>query len=156
MIFDLQYIFEILASGGLFYLLYKLVLESRADYKACRIYLMLSTITSALLPLAEIPIYTAGNISFTFPTSMMGEMPMEAAAETAESSVVNTDYSWILSLVYHLVLSSVFIVLVRNFRKIASLRKGTTLSRETNYILAENKAVMAAIPFSVIKADELN
>ncbi len=59
MIATLKYLVEMLLCSGIFILLYKGLVEGRVSHRGSRMYLIISTIASVLVPLLEIPIWPA-------------------------------------------------------------------------------------------------
>ncbi len=150
MLFDLQYIFEMLVSGGLFFLLYKSVLEARAGYKACRFFLIGSTLASILLPFAKIPVYPVNSVPLTLPLSIeIGEFSQQVMEEAEVAAGISIDYSRILALVYYSVLLVALVAFASGIRKIYGIRKSANLTRYDGYDIAEQESIKS--PFSFIR-----
>ena len=52
------YVVEVLICSGVFTALYSLLLERRVSYLFARLYLVLSVVVAALIPVINIPVYT--------------------------------------------------------------------------------------------------
>lgn len=53
---------QIVTTGGVLYLAYRLLFDGKADYRFCRLYLVCLPVVSLLLPLLDIPIYPAEEV----------------------------------------------------------------------------------------------
>lgn len=70
------YILEFVLCSAVFVALYKLFIEGRVSYRYSRIYLVLSMVFSAVVPMLELPLYPAQTIYYELPVITF-EQPVE-------------------------------------------------------------------------------
>ncbi len=147
-----KYIFEMLICGGIFVLLYKGLVERHASYRWCRIYLLLSTAVSFLIPLLEIPIWPA-KVPVVY-LQPQPEIVTEATGVSTQAAAVEAvtaahDFSWIPTAIYAIVLVVSLSLYIIGLAKILRIRRSAILSRTEAYTLAESPKVHS--PFSFLR-----
>lgn len=87
------YALEFIACSGVFYLLYRLLLEGRVSHKLARVTLVAVVLFSAVIPLLELPILPARSVSDDLVT-----VPLEATqsveVDTLQGAVLTSSVNW--------------------------------------------------------------
>ncbi len=154
MIAGLKYLVEMLLCSGIFILLYKVFVEGRVRHRGGRMYLIISTLASVLVPFLEIPVWPAQMLYMDLDLTV--NMPEEVDIADLEAvhrivSGVETanDNSWIIPAIYAAVsflsLCAAFVGIIR----IWILRDGAALTRKRDYAIAESEKIKS--PFSFIR-----
>ncbi len=154
MIAALKYLVEMLLCSGIFVLLYKSLVEGRVSHRGSRMYLIISTLASVIVPLLKIPIWPAQ--MFYVDLDLTVNMPEEidvADLETVHRVVAGTetvnDNTWIIPVLYAIVAGISLLIAFIGIIRIWILRDGATLTKKRGYTLAESTKVKS--PFSFIK-----
>ncbi len=135
MIATIKYLVEMLLCSGIFTLLYKGLLEGRAGYRGSRIYLIVSAIASATVPLLEIPIWPAEmvymdlDLTLNIPENVTAEeiIPtLEAASSAAKNSRLVLPAIYVSGVLISLILAAIGII------RITRLRNGSTIIKNEN------------------------
>lgn len=154
----LRYVFEFIICSGLFYALYRLLIEGRTSFRASSIYLVGSMIVSAIVPLLKLPLYPAHTIYYEIPVISLGEptdLPMQ---QPVTSSVAAVDWmalcGYVVMAIYLAVVALNLWHLERRLREIRRLRRESQLSFYEAYTLAENSRVEE--PFSFWRTIYIN
>ncbi len=154
MIAALKYLVEMLLCSGIFVLLYKGLVEGRVGHRGSRMYLIISTLASVIVPLLEIPVWPAQMLYMDL--DLIVNMPEEvdvADLETVHGVVAGTetvkDNTWIIPALYASVACVSLLVALIGMIRIWVLRDGSTLTRKKDYTLAESAKIKS--PFSFIR-----
>ncbi len=153
----LRFVVEFIFCSGLFYALYRLLVEGRTSMRASRAYLVGSVILSVIIPLLELPLYPAETIFYELPVITLDEPAMVAAAEpqAAQTTVdvwrVLPSVVWVL---YGIVVALNFGRVALRLRMIRRLRRESQLTFYEAYTLAES--VQIKEPFSFWRTIFLN
>ena len=153
----LRFVIEFIFCSGLFYALYRLLVEGRTSMRASRAYLVGSVILSVIIPLLELPLYPAETIFYELPVITLDEPAMVAAAEpqAAQTTVdvwrVLPSVVWVL---YGIVVALNFGRVALRLRMIRRLRRESQLTFYEAYTLAES--VQIKEPFSFWRTIFLN
>ncbi|MBO5398898.1 MAG: hypothetical protein J6A18_01450 [Alistipes sp.] len=148
---------EFVCCSGLFYALYRLLVEGRTSMRASRAYLVGSVILSVIIPLLELPLYPAETIFYELPVITLDE-PMtvaevepQAAQTTVDVWRVLPSVVWVL---YGIVVALNFGRVALRLRMIRRLRRESQLTFYEAYTLAES--VQIKEPFSFWRTIFLN
>lgn len=145
-----KYIFEMLVCSGIFVLLYKGLVEMHAGYRWSRLYLLLSTAASFLIPLLEIPVWPAkAPVIYLMPQPEIIPEATGLSQATAVAAAPMMDFSWIPTAVYTIVLAVSLSLYIIGLAKIMRIRRSAVLSRTEAYTLAESPKVRS--PFSFLR-----
>ena len=153
----LRFVIEFIFCSGLFYALYRLLVEGRTSMRASRAYLVGSVILSVIIPLLELPLYPAETIFYELPVITLDEPATVAAAEpqAAQTTVdvwrVLPSVVWVL---YGIVVALNFGRVALRLRMIRRLRRESQLTFYEAYTLAES--VQIKEPFSFWRTIFLN
>ncbi len=154
MIAALKYLVEMLLCSGIFILLYKALVEGRVSHRGSRMYLIVSTLVSVLVPLLEIPIWPAQMLYMDLDLTV--NMPEEIEVtdlETVHRIVSGTeaakDNTWIFPALYAAVACISLLFALIGIIRIWILRDGANLTLKKDYILAESGKIKS--PFSFIR-----
>ncbi len=152
MIAALKYLIEMLLCSGIFILLYKGLVEGRVSYKGSRIYLIISVISSAMVPLMEIPIWPSQMLYMDFDLTF--RLPEKSTAEEIAPAIEavtsgTRSISWIIPSIYAAVSLVSLCFAIAGIIRINMLRSGAMVTKERKYTLAENEKIKS--PFSFIK-----
>ena len=143
-----MYALEVTICSGLFYLLYRLLLEGRVAHGVARLYLVLSVLLSALIPILELPILPAEQM-----TTLLGKpiVMAEVATDVATDVVAEHTFDWylVLQIIYVVVLLLSIFRVVLSVAKIYKLRRESVLSRYHGACLAQSQGVTE--PFSFLR-----
>ncbi|MBR0335992.1 MAG: hypothetical protein IIX34_03915, partial [Alistipes sp.] len=143
-----MYALEVTICSGLFYLLYRLLLEGRVAHGVARLYLVLSVLLSAVIPMLELPILPAEQM-----TTLLGKpiVMAEVATEVATDIVAERTFDWylVLQIIYIVVLLLSIFRVVLSVAKIYKLRRQSVLSRYHGACLAQSQSVTE--PFSFLR-----
>ena len=153
----LRFVIEFVCCSGLFYALYRLLVEGRTSMRASRAYLVGSVILSVIIPLLELPLYPAETIFYELPVITLDE-PMtvaevepQAAQTTVDVWRVLPSVVWVL---YGIVVALNFGRVALRLRMIRRLRRESQLTFYEAYTLAES--VQIKEPFSFWRTIFLN
>ena len=153
----LRFVIEFIFCSGLFYALYRLLVEGRTSMRASRAYLVGSVILSVIIPLLELPLYPAETIFYELPVITLDE-PMtvaevepQAAQTTVDVWRVLPSVVWVL---YGIVVALNFGRVALRLRMIRRLRRESQLTFYEAYTLAES--VQIKEPFSFWRTIFLN
>lgn len=143
-----MYAVETIICSGLFYALYRLLLEGRIAHRTARVYLVLSVLFAVVVPMLRLPILPPVAESLVSVEMESAEIDTESIAlpTTAGSSI---DW-WQIALWLYIAVSAVF--LVRFFVgliTVARLHRGSTIEEYKDYELAVNSSISK--PFSFWK-----
>ncbi len=144
---ELQYVFEMLLCGGIFVLLYKGILERRASWRACRLYLIISTVASVVIPLLEIPIWPSETVFVQLPLVSEAPAPEQDASVQYYYNAKPTVVSWVVA-AYAVIVSFSLSFNAAKIMRISSLRKQAKVTDKGDYFLAESEFVKS--PFSFL------
>ncbi len=154
MIAALKYLAEMLLCSGIFVLLYKALVEGRVSHRGSRMYLIVSTLASVLVPFLEIPIWPAQMLymDLDLTVSMPDEIDV-ADLETVHRVVAGTetvnDNKWIIPALYAAVACVSLLIVMVGIIRILRFRKGATVVEHGDYTLVENENIKS--PFSFIR-----
>ena len=169
------YAIEIVLCSGLFLALYRLLIQRKAGYTFCRRYLVVTLILAAVIPAFDVPVYVekaapaeaaqpAPVPAPTVRSSQISQIPQTSqiirpsqavqevvpSAPASDPNVVAPSFSmnWnaFAVAVYLVGLLVSLALMLRSYIIIARLKKGSRLSREDGYELAQNDDVES--PFS--------
>lgn len=169
------YAIEIVFCSGLFLALYRLLIQRKAGYTFCRRYLVVTLILAAVIPAFDVPVYVekaapaeaaqpAPVPAPTVRSSQISQIPQTSqiirpsqavqevvpSAPASDPNVVAPSFSmnWnaFAVAVYLVGLLVSLALMLRSYIIIARLKKGSRLSREDGYELAQNDDVES--PFS--------
>ena len=145
----LRFVIEFVCCSGLFYALYRLLVEGRTSMRASRAYLVGSVMLSVIIPLMELPLYPTGTIFYELPVITLDE-PM--AMDVVESQETQTTVD-VWRVVSRVMWTLYVVVVVLNLGRMAlrlwmiwQLRRGSQLTFYEAYTLAESTSVKE--PFS--------
>lgn len=153
----MRFVIEFIFCSGLFYALYRLLVEGRTSMRASRAYLVGSVILSVIIPLLELPLYPAETIFYELPVITLDEPATVAEAEpqAAQTTVdvwrVLPSVVWVL---YGIVVALNFGRVALRLRMIRRLRRESQLTFYEAYTLAES--VQIKEPFSFWRTIFLN
>lgn len=158
------YAIEIVLCSGLFLALYRLLIQRKAGYTFCRRYLVVTLILAAVIPAFDVPVY----VEREAPAEAVQPAPEEAvqtsqtirnsqaaqeivpSAPASDRNVVAPSFrmNWnaLVIAVYLAGLLFSLALMLRSYITIARLKRGSRLSREDEYELAQNDDVES--PFS--------
>ena len=158
------YAIEIVLCSGLFLALYRLLIQRKAGYTFCRRYLVVTLILAAVIPAFDVPVY----VEREAPAEAVQPAPEEAvqtsqtirnsqaaqeivpSAPASDRNVVAPSFrmNWnaLVIAVYLAGLLFSLALMLRSYITIARLKRGSRLSREDGYELAQNDDVES--PFS--------
>lgn len=158
------YAIEIVLCSGLFLALYRLLIQRKAGYTFCRRYLVVTLILAAVIPAFDVPVY----VEREAPAEAVQPAPEEAvqtsqtirnsqaaqeivpSAPASDRNVVAPSFrmNWnaLVIAVYLAGLLFSLALMLRSYITIARLKRGSRLSREDGYELAQNDVVES--PFS--------
>lgn len=158
------YAIGIVLCSGLFLALYRLLIQRKAGYTFCRRYLVVTLILAAVIPAFDVPVYVEGEA----PAEAVQPAPEEAvqtsqtirnsqaaqeivpSAPASDRNVVAPSFrmNWnaLVIAVYLAGLLFSLALMLRSYITIARLKRGSRLSREDGYELAQNDDVES--PFS--------
>lgn len=169
------YAIGIVLCSGLFLALYRLLIQRKAGYTFCRRYLVVTLILAAVIPAFDVPVYVekaapaeaaqpapvpAPTVRFSqisqIPQTSQIIRPSQAVQEIAPSAPVSDpnvvapsfrmNWNAFAVAVYLVGLLVSLALMLRSYIIIARLKKGSRLSREDGYELAQNDDVES--PFS--------
>ncbi len=154
MIAALKYLVEMLLCSGIFILLYKALVEGRVSWRGGRMYLIISTLASVLVPLLEIPIWPAQMLYMDVDLAVSIPEEVDVAdLETIHRIVSGTeaanDNTWIIPALYAAVACISLLATLVGIMRIWKLRHGASLTYGKGYTIAESGKVKS--PFSFIK-----
>ena len=153
----LRFVIEFIFCSGLFYALYRLLVEGRTSMRASRAYLVGSVILSVIIPLLELPLYPAETIFYELPVitldepATVAETESQAAQTTVDVWRVLPSVVWVL---YGIVVALNFGRVALRLRMIRRLRRESQLTFYEAYTLAES--VQIKEPFSFWRTIFLN
>lgn len=153
----LRFVIEFIFCSGLFYALYRLLVEGRTSMRASRAYLVGSVILSVIIPLLELPLYPAETIFYKLPVITLDEPATVAEAEPQAAQAtfdvwrVLPSVAWVL---YGIVVALNFGRVALRLRMIRRLRRESQLTFYEAYTLAES--VQIKEPFSFWRTIFLN
>lgn len=153
----MRFVIEFIFCSGLFYALYRLLVEGRTSMRASRAYLVGSVLLSVIIPLLELPLYPAETIFYELPVITLDEPATVAEAEpqAAQTTVdvwrVLPSVVWVL---YGIVVALNFGRVALRLRMIRRLRRESQLTFYEAYTLAES--VQIREPFSFWRTIFLN
>lgn len=158
------YAIGIVLCSGLFLALYRLLIQRKAGYTFCRRYLVVTLILAAVIPAFDVPVY----VEREAPAEAVQPAPEEAvqtsqtirnsqaaqeivpSAPASDRNVVAPSFrmNWnaLVIAVYLAGLLFSLALMLRSYITIARLKRGSRLSREDGYELAQNDDVES--PFS--------
>ena len=145
----LIYIFESVLCCGLFYALYRLLLEGRIPHRYSAIYLVVSTLFGHAIPLLELPLYPAKAETVILSAEPIEFLPIEIPAELQPRP---TPIDWMAHLAVAGVAIYVLVVLFNltrlfyNWLQVRKIYRSATLSHRDGYTLALSSAIRE--PFS--------
>ncbi|MBP3474376.1 MAG: biopolymer transporter ExbD [Alistipes sp.] len=148
---------EFIFCSGLFYALYRLLVEGRTSMRASRAYLVGSVILSVIIPLLELPLYPAETIFYELPVitldepTTVAEVEPQAAQTTVDVWRVLPSVVWVL---YGIVVALNFGRVALRLRMIRRLRRESQLTFYEAYTLAESVRIKE--PFSFWRTIFLN
>ena len=153
----MRFVIEFIFCSGLFYALYRLLVEGRTSMRASRAYLVGSVLLSVIIPLLELPLYPAETIFYELPVITLDE-PMTVAAAEPQAAQTTVDVWRVLPIVVWVLYG---IVVALNFGRVAlrlwmirRLRRESQLTFYEAYTLAES--VQIKEPFSFWRTIFLN
>ena len=153
----LSFVIEFIFCSGLFYALYRLLVEGRTSMRASRAYLVGSVILSVIIPLLELPLYPAETIFYELPVitldepTTVAEVEPQAAQTTVDVWRVLPSVVWVL---YGIVVALNFGRVALRLRMIRRLRRESQLTFYEAYTLAESVRIKE--PFSFWRTIFLN
>ena len=153
----MRFVIEFIFCSGLFYALYRLLVEGRTSMRSSRAYLVGSVLLSVIIPLLELPLYPAETIFYELPVITLDEPATVAEAEpqAAQTTVdvwrVLPSVIWVL---YGIVVALNFGRVALRLRMIRRLRRESQLTFYEAYTLAES--VQIKEPFSFWRTIFLN
>lgn len=161
------YAIEIVLCSGLFLALYRLLIQRKAGYTFCRRYLVVTLILAAVIPAFDVPVYVereapaeavqpapeAAVQTSQIPQIIQTSRTVQEIAPSAPVSDPNVvapsfrmNWNALAVAVYLAGLLVSLALMLRSYITIARLKKGSRLSREDGYELAQNDDVES--PFS--------
>ena len=143
-----MYAVETVICSGLFYALYRLLIEGRVAHSVARWFLSLSVVLSIALPLLELPILPAEPmVNVTLTPLEVGEA--EVLAVGVSSAEVATPFNWWLLalLLYSVVTLLLLSRYVVSIVKIYKLRSVCTISSYRDCHLAESSDITKSFSF---------
>lgn len=142
-----RYLLEFICCSALFYVLYRSLIEGRVAHHLARIYIIVTTLLSIVIPLLELPLYPAESLSYLHPT-VSG---VEVIAEKMDVEQV-AGVDWILLCKWLVVILYVVVVLLNlvhfglRLREVLNIKKHSKLTSYDAYTLAESGYIQE--PFS--------
>ncbi len=147
----LSYAIESLFCGGLFYLLFRLLISEKSSYNFQRGYLMLSSLFTVVFPLIKIPLIEIDGFSSILPEITIGANRLTSA--NSAPSVWESGHNY-LSIFYFSLMSLFALIFFFQIIKIWFIFfNGTRQTRERIVIISSN---MVKSPFSFFKLIFLN
>ena len=161
------YAIGIVLCSGLFLALYRLLIQRKAGYTFCRRYLVVTLILAAVIPAFDVPVYVekaalaeavqpasaAAVQTSQIPQIIQTSRTVQEIAPSAPASDPNVvapsfrmNWNALAVAVYLAGLLVSLALMLRSYITIARLKKGSRLSREDGYELAQNDDVES--PFS--------
>lgn len=144
----IRYILEFILCSGAFVALYKLLIAERVTYRWARLYLVVTMLLSAIIPLLELPIYPAERVYYEVPIILLEPTMPVAMTEVVRPAV---DWQGLLASVAWVVY---FIVLTLNLWRMAwrlwiirKLRRYAKITIYEAYTLAESELVSEPFTF---------
>ena len=141
----LQYSLEMLVCSGILLAAYAILLEGRVKFRWCRLYLLLSTATAALIPLLRIPVWP-GEVIVATPVVTMPDLPEWNAEIVPEQSPAVTPEHLCLT-VYLLGAALIVGVMLWQVFGIMRLRRGANTTRAGRYRLVRTPKEIASFSF---------
>ena len=140
------YMLEVLVCSGVLLAAYAILLERRVKFRWCRLYLLLTTFTAALIPLLRIPVWP-GRVVAAAP-AIPPDLPVwtgEVLPDEGGSFAVTPE---IFCLGLYL-LGAVLIAGVMAWQvfRIHRLRRGAEISRTGDYTLVRTRQEIASFSF---------
>lgn len=135
------YIVEVLICSGVFTAIYSLLLERKIDFRFCRLYLLLSVIVAAVIPMLNIPVLSQQSVINTGIT--IGEIE----ASVVSSSMPSFDFRIVVLAIYLLgvaICISSLIMQLFNIRRISCSAEKSLCGRVT---IARSKEQIASFSF---------
>ena len=170
----LRYIIEVIVCSGLFMVFYRWLLAGKVSFWICRAYIMVTMVLALIIPMMNIPVYTAAPVTESLletfvmegiesPDEAMGTYA-EADGDISKAGGTETEVqqkngkgnariaaavriSAIMIYVFT-AMASIFLI-IRNILNIRRLKKRSRLTHTDEYTLAENEEITT--PFSFIR-----
>ena len=146
---------EFICCSGLFYAIYRLIIEGRVAHRSARAYIVLSTIFAVLIPIMELPIYPAESVVLQIPITHTN------VTTTADVSAVQTqqvDWIGILTIlfivIYAIVVALNLLLLAIRLHEVFAIRRASQLTFYEAYTIAESRKTKE--PFSFWRTIYLN
>lgn len=142
-----KYLLEFICCSALFYVLYRLLIEGRVAHRLARIYILVTTLLSIVIPMLELPLYPAESLCYVLPLGADNVI-----GETAVEQMQGVDWT---ALCKRLVAGLYFIVVLLNIlrfvirlREVVNIKRCSKLTSYEAYTLAENSNIRE--PFSFL------
>ena len=149
------YLAEFFCCSGLFYALYRLVIEGRVAHRSARAYIVATTLLAVVIPLLELPIYPAESLQLQIATATSN---IDIWTIQPANEAVGVDW---LMVVKYVVVAIYVAVVVLNFIRLAmrlcevyAIRRASKLTFYEAYTLAESRKTRE--PFSFWRTIYLN
>ena len=141
------YMLEVLACSGVLLAAYAILLERRVKFRWCRLYLLLTPLAAALIPLLRIPVWPGRVITAT-PAVTAPALPdwMGEVLPDEGGGVAVTPESFFLGL-YLLGTALIAGVMVWQVVRIRRLRRGAEISRTEGFTLVRTRQEIASFSF---------
>ena len=150
-----SYMVEFICCSGLFYAIYRLIIEGRVAHRSARAYIVLSTIFAVLIPIMELPIYPAESVVLQIPITHTN------VTTTADVSAVQTQQvEWIgiltilFIVIYAIVVALNLLLLAIRLHEVFAIRRASQLTFYEAYTIAESRKTKE--PFSFWRTIYLN
>lgn len=141
------YMLEVLACSGVLLAAYAILLERRVKFRWCRLYLLLTPLAAALIPLLRIPVWP-GRVITASPAVTAPALPdwMGEVLPDEGGGFAVTPESFFLGL-YLLGTALIAGVMVWQVVRIRRLRRGAEISRTEGFTLVRTRQEIASFSF---------
>ncbi len=149
------YLAEFVCCSGLFYALYRVVIEGRVAHWSARAYIVVTTLMAAVIPLLELPIYPAESLQLQLTTATSN---IDIATIQPANEAEGVD--WLLVVKYAAVAIYVAVVALNftrfamRLREVYAIRRASKLTFYEAYTLAESSKTKE--PFSFWRTIYMN
>ncbi len=149
------YMAEFVCCSGLFYALYRLVIEGRVAHRSARVYIIATTLMAAVIPLLELPIYPAESLQLQLTT---GTSNIDISTLQPANEAERVDWllvvKYAVAAIYAAVVALNFIRLAMRLREVYAIRRASQLTFYEAYTLAESSKTKE--PFSFWRTIYMN
>ena len=149
------YLFEFICCSGLFYALYRLIIEGRIAHRLARAYIVITSILATIIPILELPIYPAESVILQLPlSSTTATATTIISTETISEADWKTIFTYIVTVIYAIVVALNLLRLVLRLREVFAIRRISKLTFYEAYTLAESHKIKE--PFSFWRTIYIN